>query len=287
MDERAPVVVVRPAPDVQELPLVYDSPHSGNDFPADMNAAVPVSVLRRNEDAFVDALFGHVTALGAVLVKATFPRTYCDANRSEQDVDPGVLDGDWDLPAAPSEKLIRRGAGVVPVKVHGITDIYDRRLTAKEVKYRLDTCWRPYHRAVETELDRLYESYGGVWHINCHSTRARGNKTDPDGEADRADFILGNWDGTTCSAEFLALVEDFLSARGCSVDVNWPMKGVELVRRYSDPGANRHSLQIELNRKNYMDEARIEKNEHYAVTEALLADMNAVIANYVKSRSQV
>jgi N-formylglutamate deformylase len=35
---------------------------------------------------------------------------------------------------------------------------------------------------------------------------------------------------------------------------------VELVRAYSDPRAKRHSLQIELNKRLYMDEATLAKN---------------------------
>lgn len=279
-----PVIIARPSTATPEIPLLFDSPHSGNAFPSDMKPAISVQALRKNEDAFIDALFGHVTVLGATLVKATFPRTYTDPNRSDADVDPSILVGTWDLPAAPSEKLIRRGAGVVPVKVHGMTEIYDRQLTVEEVKHRLNTYWWPYHRAIEAELDRLYAAFGGVWHINCHSTRWKGNATDPDGESERADFILGNRDGATCSAEFMAAMEEFLKSRGHSVDINWPMKGMELVRRYSDPSKNRHSLQIELNRKLYMDEAAIEKNDRYAETAALMADMDAHMAAFVMSQ---
>lgn len=279
-----PVIIKRPNADVPEIPLLFDSPHSGNDFPDDMRPAIDIHKLRKNEDAFIDELFGSATGLGATLILATFPRTYCDTNRSEMDVDPAVLDGLWDLPAEPSEKLKTRGAGVVPVKVHGLTEIYDRRLTVDEVKHRLNTCWWPYHNAMRSELDRLHAAHGGVWHINCHSTRAKGNVTDPDGEADRADFILGNRNGETCSAEFMATMEEFLKGRGYSVDINWPMKGVELVRRYGDPSANRHSLQIELNRKLYMDEALIEKNHLYAEMAALMLDMNAAMAEFVRAQ---
>ena len=39
---------------------------------------------------------------------------------------------------------------------------------------------------------------------------------------------------------------------------NHPYKGVELVRRYSSPAVHRHSIQLEINRKLYMDEATLE-----------------------------
>jgi len=48
------------------------------------------------------------------------------------------------------------------------------------------------------------------------------------------------------------------------VKVNDPYKGVELVRAFSDPDAGRHSLQIEVNRRLYLDEATGQKTPGYA-----------------------
>jgi N-formylglutamate deformylase len=45
------------------------------------------------------------------------------------------------------------------------------------------------------------------------------------------------------------------------VDYNHPYKGVELVRRNGKPAANRHSIQVEINRKLYMDEATLALDE--------------------------
>ena len=49
-----------------------------------------------------------------------------------------------------------------------------------------------------------------------------------------------------------------LSNLGYSVAYNHPYKGVELVRRYSNPAAQRQSIQLEINRKLYMDEGSLE-----------------------------
>jgi N-formylglutamate amidohydrolase len=48
---------------------------------------------------------------------------------------------------------------------------------------------------------------------------------------------------------------------GYSVAVNDPPKGVELVRMHGRPGERRHSLQIELNRRLYMEETTLEPRE--------------------------
>lgn len=281
-----PVIVVRPSQGTRALPLVFDSPHSGFDYPDDMNSVVPIKVLRQSEDAFIDALFGHVPVLGAVLVKATFPRCYIDPNRSTDDVQVDAIEGEWPHPVINSIKT-NRGAGLIYTKIHGETVLYDRKLSIAEIENRIANYWRPYHDHLSAELDRLHNDHGQVWHINCHSMPARGNKHAEDGEVDRADFVLGDRDGTTCSSEFTKVIEDFLSGRGYDVAINFPMKGVELVRKHGRPNEARHSLQIEVNRRLYMDEVEITKNEQYAETASLLADMNAMIADFVSARVSV
>ena len=71
----------------------------------------------------------------------------------------------------------------------------------------------------------------------------------------RADMVLGDRDGTTCAPEFTAVVRSTLAGLGYEVKVNDPFKGVELVRAYANPGAGRHSLQLEVNKRLCMDSA--------------------------------
>lgn len=278
-----PVTISRPTGGAEEIPLVYDSPHSGYDYPDDMNSIVPVEILRQTEDAFIDALFGHVSVLGAVFLKAMFPRCYIDPNRSTEDIEVAALDGPWPGPVNNSIK-VNRGAGLTFTKIQGEREIYDRKLTVAEVQHRIDAYWQPYHAALNGELDRLYETYYQVWHINCHSMPAKGNEHYEDGPVERADFVLGDRDGTTCAPELTQFVAEFLSGRGYDVGINWPMKGVELVRKHGRTDENRHSLQIEVNRRLYMHEEEITQNDLYPATALVLAEMNAQIANFVRGR---
>ena len=75
----------------------------------------------------------------------------------------------------------------------------------------------------------------------------------------RADIVLGDRDGTTCAPEFTAFVRDVLAGHGYDVKVNDPFKGVELVRAYADPAGGRHSLQLEINKRLYMDTATLQQ----------------------------
>ena len=70
----------------------------------------------------------------------------------------------------------------------------------------------------------------------------------------RADFVLGDRDGTTCDPAFTEFVRTTLAAGGYNVSVNDPYKGVELVKAYSKPARGRHSLQLEINKRLYMNE---------------------------------
>ena len=281
-----PVIVTRPGAGTSVIPLVFDSPHSGLDYPADMKPSLEMNILRRSADTFVDKLFKGVDKLGAVMVEATFPRCYIDPNRTTEDIETTALADAWSGPVKPSIKT-NRGTGLVWTKIHGVHPIYDRKLTAAEVQGRIDDYWMPYHDALTAEIERLYSDFGGIWHINCHSMPQRGDETTEDGPVDRADFVLGDRDGTTCAVEFTETVRDFLAGRGYDVAVNWPMKGVELVRKHGRPDENRHSLQIEINRRLYMDEIALAKNDRYDDTSAVIADMSAAIAAFVGENSAV
>src|SRR3546814_15091281 len=69
-----------------------------------------------------------------------------------------------------------------------------------------------------------------------------------------------------------------LMGLGYSGAVNQRFKGAELVTRHGDPAASRHSLQIEVNRRLYMDEARVEKTAGF---DALKADIDRLVAAIV------
>lgn len=68
-----------------------------------------------------------------------------------------------------------------------------------------------------------------------------------------------------------------LAARGYDVKVNDPYKGMELVRAYADPAAGRHSLQIEVNKRLYMDEATRTRHAGFERVQADLMDLMAAL----------
>ncbi|MCJ7800595.1 MAG: N-formylglutamate amidohydrolase [Polaromonas sp.] len=238
--------------------LVLDSPHSGTAYPPDFMYACAMAALRSAEDTHVEKLYDFAPALGVHWIEAHFPRSYLDANRNTTELDVSLLDGPWrglveTDPVVLSK--VRLGKGLVWRTMDDGAPIYARKLSVQEVQARIERCWKPYHAAVAQAVDAARQAHGYSLHINCHSmpAMASSHATDFPGEA-HADFVVGDRDGRTASPALSRLVCEHLRALGYDVAYNHPYKGVELVRRYGDPARQRHSLQLEINRKLYMNE---------------------------------
>jgi N-formylglutamate deformylase len=245
-------------------PLVLDSPHSGVDYPDDFRPAVDLAVLRRAEDTHVEKLYDFAPALGVAWVEALFPRSYLDANRDLTELDVGLLADDWPGPLATDPAVlskVRLGKGLVWRCTDEGLPIYDRKLDAAEVRQRIERCWRPYHAAVAQAIEEAHARHGYSIHLNCHSMPAvaASHATAFPGLV-HADFVIGDRDGTTAAPALSQRVCEVLRGLGYDVAYNHPYKGVELVRRYGDPARQRHSIQVEVNRKLYMHEDTLRMN---------------------------
>ena len=154
---------------------------------------------------------------------------------------------------------VRLGKGLIWRTTDDGLPIYQRSLSVKEVKHRIEHCWKPYHAAVAGAIDAAHAAHGYSLHVNCHSMPAiaSSHATNFPGEK-HADFVVGDRDGSTASPALSQRICAHLTALGYRVAYNHPYKGVELVRRYSDPAAHRHSIQLEINRKLYMNEETLE-----------------------------
>ena len=267
------------------VPLLLDSPHSGHDFPGDFGAAVGEFELRDGEDCFVDELYRPATERGVALLAALAPRTYIDLNRHAGDVDLALIEGgEWPDGFTPSGKA-RIGKALVWRTLDDGRPIYDRLLPVDEVRRRIDRIHRPYHAALQERIAATHARFGASWHIDCHSMNAvSGAQGEGGAGVRRADFVLGDRDGTSCDPAFTEFVRGVLAGLGYEVRVNDPYKGVELVRAYSNPAERRMSLQIEINKRLYMDEATREKSAGFEPLQKSLATLIDAVLDYTASR---
>ena len=267
--------------------LVLDSPHSGSEFPADFDAAVSEFDLRDGEDCFVDQLYLPATGSGIPLLAARWPRTYLDPNRHHGDVDLDLIEGGaWPHEYVPSGKA-RIGKALIWRTLDDGREIYRRRLKVEEVRLRIERFHMPYHRALIDLLNDTHQLHGEIFHLNCHSMNSVAGKMGEGGPGtQRADFVLGDRDGTTCDPAFTELVRTTLVALGYGVKVNDPYKGVELVRAYSNPARGRHSLQIEINKRLYMDERARTPHGGFAAVQRDLLQLIGAIRDFLQRRAR-
>jgi len=71
---------------------------------------------------------------------------------------------------------------------------------------------------------------------------------------ERQDIVLGDLYGKSCGQDFIQLVETHFQHSGLSVSRNKPYQGGYITQTYGNPSGQVHSLQIEINRKLYMNE---------------------------------
>ena len=272
------------------LPVIFESPHSGRDYPEDFNYACNYNDLIRMEDRYVEDLFSAAPSKGASLLYALFPRSYIDVNRAIDDIDPNLIDGKWlheehgkIAPSARSDA----GIGLIPRLIKPGKPIYSRTLTPDEIKSRINTFYAPYHTKLQQYIEESHYRFGKVWHVSCHSmpsTSAYPKRTPRlIGYTEQpCDFVLGDRDGTTCGREFIHTIRDFLRNKGFYVTLNDPYKGVELVKKYSQPTRGRHSLQLEINRALYMDEHSSSKTPSYDALKNEMTELVELCTQYAR-----
>ena len=270
--------VARPAG--PRLPIVIDSPHSGDRYPRDFGTVLPRQRLRQAEDAFVDRLYEDAVQHGATVLAARFPRSYIDPNRAADDIDPLLLDRPWPQPSRPSAKS-RLGIGLVWRLLDGQA-LYARTLQVDEVQRRIDRCWQPYHDALSVVLSEALARHGARWHLNVHSMPDDSFRQLGQGDRPLADVVLGDLDGRSADEATLRVLERSLQASGLSVARNEPFKGVEIVRRSGDPARRCHAVQVEVKKSLYMDvDAHTPHGGFERVRRALTA-MVAALADHAR-----
>ena len=276
LDPAAPLRLARPAR--QTAPLVFASSHSGRDYPADFLAQArldPVG-LRRSEDCFVDDLFADAPAHGAPLLAATFPRAFCDANREPWELDPAMFQDalpSWVNSASPR---VGAGLGTIARVVASGEAIYRDKLRFAEAERRVRLCWQPFHDALVELIEQTRAGFGACLLIDCHSMPAHGCLGRSGASA--IDIVLGDAHGTACAARITRRIEQLFIGLGYTVRRNDPYAGGYITRHYGRPREAVHALQIEVARRLYMDETRIERGAGFASVRRDLTSLIAAIA---------
>lgn len=260
--EPGPFRLTRPAR--HRVPFVYNAPHSGTYYPPEMLAQsrLPLPVLRSSEDSFADRMFAAAPDHGAPLLRANYARAFVDTNRSPDEIDPTLFDGQVDIPVNTRSERVQAGLGVIPAVVTGGKRIYGSRLPASEATHRINRIYTPHHDQLRALLRDTYASFGCTVLIDCHSMPS-GATLGRNGPRQFSDIVLGNVHGQSCAPVIAVTAAETLRNLGYRVALNTPYAGGYNTRTYGRPDAGCHALQVEINRALYMDEARFEPTDGF------------------------
>ena len=126
---------------------------------------------------------------------------------------------------------------------------------------RIETLYKPYHRALRRLISRVHQAFGTVVVVDCHSMPSIGVSRD---EPRRPDVVIGDRYGTSCAPLLPDRIEETMSRLGYSIGRNKPYAGGFITEHYGNPASGLHAVQLELNRAIYMDERRREKGPRFA-----------------------
>lgn len=256
-------------PAVRQTCAVFDSPHSGAEYPADFLACTALGPLqiRSSEDAFVDELYSDAPRFGAPLMAARVPRAYVDLNRSPEDLDPALISGTMRRFVSPR---IAAGLGVIPRVVAEGRPIMTGKLTLFEARRRLAANWYPYHDRLQQLIQESRRLFGVALLFDCHSMPRDALASAPEVHGRRPDIILGDRFGVSCDRWVMEGAVEVFREAGFSVARNAPFAGGYITQTYGRPRQGVHALQIEINRSLYMDEKRIERRDDFAEVASLV-----------------
>lgn len=245
---RAPYTRLGPAE--PEHPVVLSVPHAGRDYPLALRAAIrlPLASLQVLEDRLVDHVATAARRTETMLV-ATRPRAWIDLNRAEDERDPLLDEG---AAGTPDTHRLRSGLGLVPRRAGHAGDVWRRRLSGAEVERRIVEDHRPYHAELQRLLAAARARFGVALLLDIHSMPPLGQP----GRA--AQLVLGDRFGRTADARLAARLEAEASAAGIIVATNSPYAGGHVITRHAAPESGIHALQIELDRRLYLD-ARMDR----------------------------
>lgn len=231
------------------LPVLLSVPHSGRDYPEWLleNASGGRAALASLEDPLVDRLVWRALNRGCGAVIARAPRAAVDCNRAEDDIDPSVIDG---ARRGPITARARGGLGIVPSRTQQHGFLWRRPITPVQLEERLDQAHRPYHEAIDYEISLLLDRFGCALLIDCHSMPPPQPGTPP--------IIFGDGRGRTADRWLSDKAMEI--AQGCGLDaaLNEPFAGGHVIERHACPERNVHALQLEVDRRFYLDQRLME-----------------------------
>lgn len=258
--------------------VVFASPHSGREYSWSFmrRSALSELAIRSSEDAFVDQLIDGAPILGCPLITATVPRAFVDLNRSDDELDPALIEG---VSRTAHNPRVASGLGVIPRVVANGRAIYRGKLSLIEARQRVDEYWRPYHTELQSLLNDARSLFGSALLVDFHSMPHDALESVARSGLGRPDVVLGDRFGASADGALVDRIEQAFTDAGFNVARNSPFAGAYITQTYGRPSKGQHAVQVELDRSLYMSERTMTPNANFQMIRTALMGVLADIAD--------
>lgn len=268
-------------PEDMRYPMVLSSPHSGQFIPEEFlaNSVLDINELRSSEDSFVEDIIKPAADLGIPMIAMNISRAFIDVNRDKIEIDETMY-YDYPQQANPvGSRRCRVGLGVIPRIVSQNKNIYNGQISWEEAQKRIKNIYEPYHKKLKQLVDKCVKKFGYCLLIDCHSMPSSICKIMD--ESKPVDFCISNLFDQSCPAQFFEFLSGSLSEKGYRVEYNRPYSGGFITFNYCQPRKNIYTLQIEINRGLYMEEAVYKKNNNFQNISSGVSESLTALGNFL------
>ena len=235
------------------IPIIISIPHSGTLYRNIFlkNILLSKKELQFSEDNYVDKVLEKVLSQDVSYVKANFPRSFIDVNRSPLELDSLMVSSNIPIIDEFNLTKVKSGIGVIHRVSYYGNEIYDHLLTRREIVKRLLNNYFPYHNALKLLIKNAKKINNRVLVLDFHSMPSRFLDNS-------VDIVIGNNFNLSCNETISTKIINYFYDYNYSLSINDPYSGGFITKFYGKPMDRINILQIEINRSLYMNEDTLE-----------------------------
>ena len=235
------------------IPIIISIPHSGTLYSNIFlkNILLSKKELQFSEDNYVDKVLKKALSQDVSYVKANFPRSFIDVNRSPLELDSLMISSNIPIIDEFNLTKVKSGIGVIHRVSYYGNEIYDHLLTRREIVKRLLNNYFPYHNALKLLIKNAKKINNRVLVLDFHSMPSRFLDNS-------VDIVIGNNFNLSCNETISTKIINYFYDYNYSLSINDPYSGGFITKFYGKPMDRINVLQIEINRSLYMNEDTLE-----------------------------
>ncbi len=267
----------------QNTPVMISIPHSGQLYPKIFLDSKDINLndLKVMEDYQSNKIIEKVDRKLADILIAECSRAVVDVNRSRNSIDESMFTNNF-LKAPQTETLlVNSGLGVFPKRCYR-KSIFKKKLPEKYAISLLQKYYDPYHNLISKNIYNLKQAFGYAILIDIHSMPSKSleNKKGP------VEIVIGDNFGKSCSSKIKNYFVNFFKQNNLNVTLNLPYAGGYITRNYGKKNYGFHAIQIEINKKLYLNENSYELNSNLEKLQMIFSKLFEELVNFQKAAAE-